>query len=235
MLPAGFGLVSWILPAVVNHLFNFEFHAVVVEGRLSWLMRIVFWLVGHRRVAQDIALMKGTVDAIGVNHYYRSEVYFGRDTSPNEVPRISGPTDMFLRLPGGLLLRALPVEGFEKSDMGWDLTPSSMEWLLEALWKRFHMPLIVTESGIADGEEPDERRTRYLAACLEVAHRARRRGMDLRGYLIWTLLDNFEWTEGFRPRFGILRTDFADRSRHERASSAMLRGIASRGEDGAPL
>jgi len=165
-----------------------------------------------------------------VNHYYRSEVFFGWPTgsaSAAAVPK-SGPTDLFLRLPFGILLRATPIDGFERSDMGWDLTPSSWEWLLLSLWRRFRVPLLVCEAGIADGEAPDERRTRYLAACLNVAASVRERGVDLRGFLIWTLLDNFEWTEGFRPRFGLLRTDFADFSRHERASTPMLRDLLAR-------
>jgi len=235
-MPAGFGLVSYLLPALVNFLFNFAFHEAVVEGRLSPLVTAVFWLIGHRGLGADVAALKGTVDVIGVNHYYRSEVEFGFSApAPAGGEKMSGPTDLFLRLPGGILLRASPIPTFEKSDMGWDLTPSSMEWLLTALWERFRLPLLVCESGIADGDIPDDRRTRYLAACLAVAAKLRARGVDLRGYLIWTLMDNFEWAEGFRPRFGILRTDFADRSRHERSSTAMVRGVATRDEHGQPV
>ena len=136
------------------------------------------------------------------------------------------PTDMYLRLPLGMRLRASALDGFEKSDMGWDLTPSSMAWLLEALWHRFQLPLLVTESGIADGDEPDERRSRYLSACLGVASRLVQRGVPLRGYLFWTLMDNFEWAEGYRPRFGLLRTDFKSLKRHSRPSNAVVQAAA---------
>ena len=79
----------------------------------------------------------------------------------------------------------------------------------------------------ADGDDPDDRRTRYLSACLGVASRLRAKGVDLRGYLFWTLMDNFEWAEGFRPRFGLLRTDFATLERHERPSNAVIRAAVA--------
>ena len=157
-MPAGLGLISYLLPALLNYLFNFAFHEAAIKGRLSLLVHALFWLFGHRGLHADVQTLRGSVDVVGVNHYYRSEVSFGFEPkgTPGEAPRRSGPTDLFLRLPGGMLLRATPVDGFEKSDMNWDLTPSSMEWLLIALWERFHMPMIVTESGIADGDEPDD-------------------------------------------------------------------------------
>jgi beta-glucosidase len=83
----------------------------------------------------------------------------------------------------------------------------------------------VTESGIADGDEPDDRRTRYLTGCLGVAHALLQRGVDLRGYLLWTLLDNFEWAEGFRPRFGLLHTNFDTFERRTRPSNAVLKSV----------
>ena len=141
--------------------------------------------------------------------------------------RQAGASDLFLKLPLGLTITAMGMPDFEKSDMGWDLTPTSMEVLLRAMWQRYRMPIIVTESGCADGEAPDTRRTRYLAAVLEVAHRLIAEGVDVRGYLIWTLLDNFEWAEGFEPRFGLLHTDFKTMARSERASSAMFKKLTA--------
>ena len=132
-------------------------------------MRASLRMSAHRRVPRTLQVM-------GVNHYYRSFVSLGRDTSAG-APTQPSPTDLFLRLPLGFLLRASSVDGFEKSDMGWDLTPSSMERLLTEMWERFRVPIIVTESEIADGDEPDDRRARYLAACLGVAIN---KNMDLR-------------------------------------------------------
>ena len=138
-------------------------------------------------------------DFVGVNHYYRSIVKLGwRDAT---VPAVPAPTDMFINLPCNLLLRGAAVPGFEKNEMGWDLTPSSMDRLLLAVWERYHAPIIVTESGTADGDEPDVRRIRYISALLVAIQRLKRvEGVDIRGYLVWSLLDNYEWAEGFRPK-----------------------------------
>ena len=216
----GSGLASIALAALLNYLFNFAFLEPLVHGRLdSRFFGTVGWLLGWR---DDMRALKGTIDFIGVNHYYRAVVRFGTGDAVSKQP---SPTDMFCTLPFGLRLHASALAGFEKSDMGWDLTPSSMEWLLNTLYERYRLPLLVTESGIADGDEPDDRRTRYLAACLAVASRLVKRGVPLRGYLLWTLMDNFEWAEGFRPRFGLLRTDFETLERHPRQSNAVITAV----------
>ena len=196
----------------------------LLYGRLWLPYDILAWFLGW---TADVRSLKGTIDVIGINHYYRSFVSLERAAATAEASAKPSPTDLFLKLPLGLLLRACSISGFEKSDMGWDLTPSSMERLLTSMWERYRIPLIVTESGIADGDEPDTRRSRYLAACLSVASRLRAKGVDLRGYLFWTLLDNFEWAEGFRPRFGLLRTDFETLERHGRPSNAIVRAAAT--------
>ncbi len=97
---------------------------------------------------------------------------------------------------------------FEMSDMEWDLVPSSLGKALRAFWGRYRLPLLVTESGIADEEQPDERRVRYLSGCLRAVADAIDDGVEVRGYTYWSLLDNFEWAEGFRPRFGLYRIDY---------------------------
>ena len=103
-------------------------------GRLSLLFDLLAWALGWRA---DVRALKGTVNFIGVNHYYRSLVSFGRDTSAAEAPSQPSPTDLFIRLPCRVLLRACSIDGFEKSDMGWDLTPSSMERLLTSIHQRY--------------------------------------------------------------------------------------------------
>jgi beta-glucosidase len=120
--------------------------------------------------------------------------------------------------------------------MGWDLTPSSLERLVQVLWDRYHVPIVVTESGIADaeqcassGKETGFRRTRYLSACLEAISSLAAKGVDIRGYIIWTLLDNFEWAEGFRPRFGLLHNCFETQTRTRRhVPYAMIQSVFRR-------
>ena len=92
------------------------------------------------------------------------------------------------------------------------------------------MPIIITESGTAD--TTDAKRVRYIAAILSTISKLIQKNaslkspVDIRGYLIWTLMDNFEWGEGYRPKFGLLETNFETMERKERETTCnMLRSI----------
>ena len=107
-------------------------------------------------------MVRGQV--IGVNHYYRSVVGFGiNHTFFGAKDDGAGPsaTNLFIKL-GPVQLALTTAPRFEKNDMQWDLTPSSMHRLLLALWERYHVPLFITESGCADGEVRST--TRYSEA-----------------------------------------------------------------------
>ena len=225
---AWYNLLSVVLCLFLNVVYNFVMLDAILLGRFP-NFPIPFQLIALAfGWGRDIRALHGTAEFIGVNHYYRSIVRFGfRDSS---MPSLPSPTDMFIQLPLGLLLRGASVPGFEKNEMGWDLTPSSMEVLLRAMWERYRAPILITESGTADGAVPDQKRTRYVAAILEEIARVRDvDGADVRGCLIWTLLDNFEWAEGYRPKFGLLSTNFETLERTERkATCDMLRSIFKR-------
>ena len=100
--------------------------------------------------------------------------------------------------------------------MGWNIAPEGLEELLVSLHDQFPgQALMVTENGAAfddtvaaDGSVPDPERLDYLRRHFTAAHRAMARGVDLRGYFVWSLLDNFEWGYGYAKRFGIVRVDF---------------------------
>ncbi len=106
------------------------------------------------------------------------------------------------------------------TDMGWEVYPESIYEML----KRYAAypgapPLVVTESGAAfpdaltNGRVPDAPRRAYLQAALGQVLRARRDGVDVRGYFAWTLTDNFEWAEGYSPRFGLIHIDYETQER----------------------
>jgi len=85
------------------------------------------------------------VDCLGVNHYFRSVVSFVRSSETDGPP---SPSDLYMKMPAGFLLRASFRAGFEKSDMGWDMTPSSLERVIQALWDRYaHGYVCVRVSG----------------------------------------------------------------------------------------
>jgi len=99
--------------------------------------------------------------------------------------------------------------------MGWEVHPDGLRHLLERIHREYAPPSIaITENGaafvdeVAEGEIHDSDRIDYLRRHLTALHRAMRRGVDVRGYLLWTVLDNFEWSWGFTRRFGIVHVDY---------------------------
>ena len=165
----------------------------------------------------DLAGLAGAVDFLGVNYYSRVRVRHAA-----HVP--------FLRLwPHGLPLagHAAPLnpspaaDAPERSALGWEVYPAG---LFELLWRLKsdygNPPVYVTENGAAfadpppvEGRVPDEARRRYLAQHLDVLAAALRAGVDARGYFVWSLIDNFEWTYGYDKRFGLVYVDYATQQR----------------------
>jgi beta-glucosidase len=87
---------------------------------------------------------------------------------------------------------------------------------------------MVTENGIPEPDAEDERRPRYVVEHLEACHRALTAGVDLRGYVHWTSLDNYEWAEGFEPHFGLVHVDFETQARTPKPSAYLYRDIIRR-------
>jgi beta-glucosidase len=143
-------------------------------------------------------------DFIGLNYYSPAWVGWRH------------PADPHLTRPGR------PV-----TDMGWAFAPEGLGYLLDTVWRRYRRPIVVTENGIAT--EDDALRRTYLAAHLEALGQARRRGADVRGYFYWSGLDNYEWVEGFRPRFGLYYVDYRTQERRLKPGAEVLQAWARRG------
>jgi beta-galactosidase len=96
---------------------------------------------------------------------------------------------------------------------------------LDGLWGRYHVPIVVTENGVADAA--DRYRGWYIVSHLQQVQQALARGVDVRGYLHWALIDNFEWAEGLKARFGLVAIDYASpaRTRTLRPSAGALTDI----------
>ena len=102
--------------------------------------------------------------------------------------------------------------------------PEGLGELLTRLHTDYKLPLYVTESGCAYPEHPDDpRRIEYLAGHIAALESVRAQGVDVRGYFVWSLLDNFEWAEGYSKRFGLVHVDFASLARTPKASYAWYR------------
>lgn len=136
---------------------------------------------------------RSTVDFIGVNYYTKAYVQWGPRAPAQERPP---------ELPIGV---AFARRRDTVSDLGWAIYPKGFDRVLRFA-ATYGLPVYVTENGIADRD--DQNRALYLRTHLEVVDQAIQRGMDLRGYYYWSLLDNFEWIKGFGPRFGLYHVDY---------------------------
>jgi beta-glucosidase len=113
------------------------------------------------------------------------------------------------------------------SDLGWELYPEGIFHVLKDL-KKYNKPIYITENGVADAG--DVKRKWFLVEIIKQLHKAIEVGIDVRGYLHWSLLDNFEWADGFRARFGLVEVDFKTQERKPRGSAHLYKKIA--GENG---
>jgi beta-glucosidase len=121
-----------------------------------------------------------------------------------------------------------PPEDATLTQMGWELNPEGLDRALR-LAARSGLPIVVTENGIATSD--DRERIAYLGDHLGVVAAALRDGLDIRGYMYWSSFDNFEWNEGFRPRFGMVAIDREDELKRVPLPSARLYGELARTRD----
>ena len=152
----------------------------------------------------DMRTIAAPLDFLGVNYYTRNIV---RADPQGGVPI------------------TVPMEGVEHTEMGWEVYPDGLFELLVRLRDDYELaPLYVTENGAAfadrllDGNVEDPQRTSYVERHLAVIARAIDEGVTVRGYFLWSLLDNFEWALGYSRRFGIVHVDFETLERTPKAS-----------------
>jgi beta-glucosidase len=152
----------------------------------------------------DFETISAPLDFLGVNYYTRTVV----ERAPD----------------GGL--RAVPQPQAPHTDMGWEVVPESLHRLLVRLHRDYAPPAIfVTENGAAfpdapgpDGAVDDPERQAYLASHLDAVRQALADGVPVMGYLVWSLLDNFEWAFGYSKRFGLVYVDFETLERTPKSS-----------------
>jgi beta-glucosidase len=119
-----------------------------------------------------------------------------------------------------------PPKGAETTQVGWEFYPECVEHVVRFASKETGVPIMVTENGIATND--DSRRVDYIRRALAGLKRAIDDGADVRGYVAWSLLDNFEWMSGFEPKFGIVAVDRTTQRRTIKPSGAVLGNIARR-------
>jgi beta-glucosidase len=130
--------------------------------------------------------------------------------------------------------------GAQTTAMGWPVEPDGLTELLLRLHREYiQIPLYITENGIAvhdyvdpEGGVDDEERVAFLDAHFRAAHAAIEQGVDLRGYMVWSLMDNFEWAEGYSKRFGIVFVDYGTQRRIPKVSAQWYKEVI--GQNGLP-
>jgi beta-glucosidase len=166
----------------------------------------------------DEAAIGVPIDVLGLNYYSRTVVRAGTEAD--------GPDDGALAWVGSTDVRRV-TQGLPTTEMGWEIDPTGLYDALTRVPREYGpVPLYVTENGAAfadevaaDGSVPDPARVDYLDGHVREALRAVRDGVDLRGYFVWSLLDNFEWALGYSKRFGIVHVDYETLERTPKASA----------------
>ncbi len=154
----------------------------------------------------DFDIIRQPIDFLGVNYYFRS--FCSAETPPRQAPNALGTTDM-----------------------GWEIYPQGLTELLVKLKGEYDLPPIyITENGMAnpdhelvEGRVPDAKRIDYVERHLAALKAAIDQGVDVRGYFLWSLLDNFEWNSGYAKRFGIIHVDYATQKRTPKDSALWYR------------
>lgn len=163
------------------------------------------------RWQDDLPLIGQPLDWMGINYYTCNRIA-ADPTMP--WPSLKG-------LPGPL----------PKTDMGWEIAPDGLSDFLVRLDRlsEGRLPIYITENGMADPEPAqDATRIGYLDAHFDAARQAIAKGVDLRGYFVWSLLDNYEWAFGYDKRFGIVHVDFETQTRTPKASWHALQAAIAR-------
>ncbi|HZF14741.1 MAG TPA: GH1 family beta-glucosidase [Steroidobacteraceae bacterium] len=195
-------------------------HAKLEDGRLvRWYMDAIFkgrypadildHLGAHAPQVRpgDAALIAEPLDFLGVNYYH---------------PTVSSS-----------LISASPASsGASVTDMGWEVAPHGLGELLLRLNRDYRLPpVFITENGAAYQDQvigdrvEDEARRQYIESHLIAVADAIQRGVDVRGYFVWSLMDNFEWAEGFSKRFGIVHVDYATLRRTLKSSALWYQSL----------
>jgi beta-glucosidase len=134
--------------------------------------------------------IKSHLDFIGLNYYFHHKIKF-----PFKIKN----------------------ENKAVSNIGWEIYPQGIYYVLKELYQRYQLPIYITENGLADAQ--DKLRKNFIKEHLYWIHKAIKEGVDVRGYFHWSLMDNFEWEKGFEPRFGLIKINYKTLKRKLRPSA----------------
>jgi beta-glucosidase len=210
------------IDAVGNRIFlDPVFHGRIPEDLVRDTAAVTDWAFVQDG---DLEVISTPIDSLGINYYSPTVVGAGSSDSPSPW---AGAEEH---------VRFLPAPG-PRTAMDWPVDADGLYELLTRLRDDLPgVPLVITENGAAyddyadpSGEVHDPERVEYLRAHLSALHRAIGAGADVRGYFLWSLLDNFEWAYGYSKRFGIVHVDFATQRRTFKDSARWYGDVIARG------
>jgi beta-glucosidase len=187
---------------------NRQYLDPVFLGQYPEEMREIFDEAWPEWPAEDMRLIKQPIDFLGVNYYTRRVEQYHPDNLP-------------------LRTRHVPQPQHIETDTRWEVFPEALTKILLWVTERYGKPPIyITENGAAfydpphtiDGRVEDPLRVEYFRQHLRAAHEAMSKGVNLRGYYAWSLLDNYEWAHGYSKRFGIVHVDYSTQQRTIKSS-----------------
>jgi beta-glucosidase len=196
-------VLDWLAAGYVDGMWNWPFADAIRDGRARLSL-------SGERLDEPVDGLRGTCDFFGLNYYFRYRV------------RLSPGTAHGVALGPGPGLRS-ELGGDEPPG---DSPPEALLLLMREAWRRYRLPVLVTEGGIADSD--GAKRRELIRGQVEAIHRARAEGITVMGYLHWSLLDNFEWDKGYRPRFGLYRVDRQTLERSPAGGADVFAALAPR-------
>jgi beta-glucosidase len=192
---------DWLGASMVDAFWNWTFQDAVHDGRLR--MRLP-----DATLEAEVPGLRGSTDFFGLNYYFRYRVRLA-----------PGSAEMVTMEPG-----PGPRSELGGKPPAGDSPPEALFQLLRAAWQRYGQPIYVTEGGIAD--EHGTMRGRLVRGQAYAIQRAQAEGVTVKGYLHWSLYDNFEWDKGYRPRFGLYALDRATLARTPRPGAEVFAALA---------
>lgn len=160
---------------------------------------------------RGLPIMSQPLDFYAFNIYRGKYIRTSTDGMPEEVP--------------------VPV-GSPRTHFGWEITPPALRWGPQFFFERYGKPIVIAENGMSNadwvnsnGTVSDPQRIDYLTRHLTALRDAIAAGVPVRGYFHWSLLDNFEWAEGYNQRFGLIHVDFKTQKRTPKASAEFYRRV----------
>jgi beta-glucosidase len=169
----------------------------------------------------DLSAISASIDFLGVNYYMGHTVHAEPDRTAGRFADLAAAT----RVPAGV----------QKTAMGWGIEPDGLTELLVRITREYApIPIYITENGAAfydyvdpEGGVDDSERVAFLDAHFRAAHQSLESGVDLRGYFVWSLLDNFEWGHGYSKRFGLVYVEYGSQARIPKESADWYTGVIS--------